>query len=448
MSNISRRSVLRGMGAAVALPWLEVMTSRSVRAAAKGANKPPVRAAFLFTPNGKRMDEWTPKDEGPLKDLPPILQSVSAHKDQITLLSRLALDGGSAHGDGPGDHARCVASYLTGAHPRKTNGKNIRNGVSVDQVAAEKIGHLTRFPSLELGCEPSAQAGRCDSGYSCIYTSNMSWRSETSPMTKEVNPQAVFDRLFGGGDSVEKKKNQAERTARRKSILDFVAEDAAALKRKLGAVDQRKLDEYLFAVRQIERRTADADKLRSREIDVPDFPRPAGVPRKIDEHVRLMMDMMVLAMQTDSTRVLSFMYANAGSNRSYPQINVGSGHHNISHHGGDKKKLADIGKINRHHVSHLNYFLDRLKSVKEAGGTLLDNSMVLYGSGIGDGNRHNHNDLPILLAGRGGGTIKPGRHLSYPKNTPLTNLYRAMLHRLGADVKEYSDSTGRLEGLS
>ena len=445
IQGMSRRTVLRGMGTAMALPLLDAMMPRSARAAA--ASKPPVRMAFLFTANGKHMPDWTPKDEGKLTDLPSILKPLEAHKSNLLVLSGLTLNGGRALGDGPGDHARCVASFLTGAHPKKTDGKGISNGVSVDQIAAQAIGQKTRFPSLELGTEPSSQGGRCDSGYSCIYTSNMSWRTPTSPMTKEINPRAVFDRLFGNSDKAGEQKSRAKRDRYRKSILDLVAEDASDLKRKLGAGDVRKLDEFTFAVRQIEKQIEESEKLATQETDVPDFPRPAGVPRDFGEHVRLMMDMMVLAMQTDSTRTLTFMYTNAGSNRSYNVVDVRRGHHTLSHHGRDREKQADISKINRYHSTLLAHFLDRLAGVKEAGGTLLDHSMVLFGSGLGDGNRHNHDNLPILLAGRGG-SLKSGRHVRYPFNTPLTNLYRSMLSRAGATTDKYSDSTGPLDGLS
>jgi hypothetical protein len=394
------------------------------------------------------MPDWRPAEEGPLGDqLPPILAPLSAHKSQLTVLTHMTLDGGRAHGDGPGDHARCVASYLTGAHPKKTSGKDIRNGVSVDQVGASKIGHQTRFPSLELGTQPSSQGGRCDSGYSCVYTSNMSWRTATSPMTKETNPRAVFDRLFATNATADDRKAQSKRDRYRKSVLDFVAEDAEALSRNLGVADRRKLDEYLYAVRQIERRIDESEKIRAGDTDVPVVPRPVGVPKDFDEHVKLMMDMIVLAFQTDSTRIITFMYTNAGDNRSYNNVGVNRGHHSLSHHGSDPQKLADISKINRFHTSLLVHFLDRMAAVEENGGSLLDHSMIQYGSGLGDGNRHNHDDLPILLMGRGGGTIRSGRHIIYPKETPLTNLYLAMLARMDAPAEKLADSTGPLEGL-
>ncbi len=445
LNKVSRRTVLRGLGTAIALPWLETMNAGRSFAASSQAADTPRRMVFLFVPNGMHMPDWTPAEEGPLGDLPPTLQPLSAYKSDLLVTGGLTLNGGRALGDGPGDHARCVASFLTGAHPHKTDGKEIRNGPSVDQAAAAKIGHLTRFPSLELGCERSAQGGRCDSGYSCAYTSNMSWRTPTSFMAKEINPQAVFDRLFGGRASSEPTQR---RDRRRKSVLDFVREDADSLRRQLGGTDRHKLDEYLYAVRQIERRIAESEKLAGREVEAPDFPRPAGVPKEFDEHVRLMMDMMVLAMATDSTRILTFMYTNAGSNRSYPGIGVRAGHHTLSHHGNDSEKQAQIAKINRHHASLLAYFLGKLKNTAEGDGTLLDRSMVLYGSGLADGNRHNHDQLPILLAGRGGGSITSGRFVRWPKETPLTNLYLAMLQRMGASTESLGDSTGPLEGLS
>jgi hypothetical protein len=412
-----------------------------------GPGDPPLRAAFLFVPNGMQMPDWTPAEEGQLTALPPILQPLEAYRSSLTVLSGLTLNGGRALGDGPGDHARCVASFLTGAHPHKTDGKDIRNGISVDQEAANAIGHHTRFPSLELGTEPSSQGGRCDSGYSCVYTSNMSWRTATSPMTKESNPRAVFDRLFGTGRPEEDLQGLTRRARYRKSILDSSAEEAQGLRRKLGSRDQAKLDEYLYAVRQIEGRIDQMEKLTRGESGVPDFPRPAGVPKQFDDQVRLLLDMMVLAMQTDSTRILTFMFTNAGSNRGYPDIGVPSGHHTLSHHGNDPEKLAQISKINRHHVTLLAHFLDRLAASEEAGGTLLERSMIVYGSAIGDGNRHNHDHLPILLAGHGSGTIKPGRHLRFPEETPLTNLYLGMLRRMGVEAESFSDSSGELAGL-
>ncbi len=445
LQNLSRRTVLRGLGTAMALPLLDAMTERT--SAAADTKKQPVRMAFLYVPNGMHMADWTPQREGRNFDIKPTLEPVSRFKSEMTLLSGLTLNGARALGDGGGDHARSVASFLTGAHPRKTNGADIKNGVSVDQVAAEKIGDETRLPSLELGLEKSAPAGKCDSGYSCVYTSNMSWRTPTSPVAKDIDPGAVFDRLFGSGKKFEEKRARSKREQYRKSILDFVLEDAADLQKKLGAADQRKLDEYLYAVRQIERRIAGSEKLKGPEAGVPDYPRPAGVPAELNKHLELMFDVITLAFQTDSTRVVTFMYTNAGSNRSYPEIGVSEAHHRLSHHGNSGDKQKKISQINQYHVSQLAYLLGKLKDTREGRGSLLDNSMVMYGSGIGDGNRHNHDNLPIALFGRGGGTINPGRHIRYPKETPLTNLYLSMLDRVGAPVKSLGDSTGRLDRL-
>jgi hypothetical protein len=443
-TRISRRTVLRGIGTAIALPWLEA-TSPQVAFGAE-TPKPPVRMAFLSVPNGKHMPDWTPDKAGTDFELKSTLQPIAKFKSHMLQLSGLALDGGKAHGDGPGDHARSCASFLTGAHPKKTDGADIYNGISVDQLAAEKIGHQTRFPSLELGIERGAQSGNCDSGYSCAYSANVAWRTPTSPVAKEIDPTAVFDRLFGEGDSGEQGLAKAKRERYRKSVLDFVLEDAKQLQSRLGASDQRKLDEYLYAVRDIERRIGGVDKLAGAEQGI-NFSRPAGVPAKFEDHTKLLFDLMTLAFQTDSTRVISFMYANEGSNRNYPEVNVNDGHHNLSHHGNNAEKQSLISQINRYHITLLSHLLERLASIKEGDRTLLENSMIFYGSGIGDGNRHNHDDLPIAVFGRGGGALKTGRHNIYPKDTPLTNLYRTMLDIGGARVDSFSDSTGLLEDV-
>jgi hypothetical protein len=436
---ISRRTVLRGFGTAIALPWLESIMPRLSQAAEGG---PPRRMAFFCVPDGMHMPDWTPAHEGPLNVLPPILAPLGPLKSSVTVLTGLTLDGGRPKLDGPGDHARSAASFLTGAHPYKTDGKDIHNGVSVDQAAAERLGRLTRFASLELGCERGAQAGNCDSGYSCAYSSNISWRTPASPMSKEVNPRAVFDRLFGLAVLPAGDRARAEHERRRKSILDFAADDAADLRRRLDRNDGRKLDEYLYAVREIERRV---QRVEAAADSLPVAARPAGTPREFANHVRLMMDMIVLAFQTDSTRIVTFMYLNEGNNRSYPEIGVQAGHHELSHHGRDPVKQAQISKINQFHLGLLSEFLKKLDAAKEGDSTLLHSAMIMYGSGLSDGDRHNHDDLPILLAGGGGGTIAAGRHRRYPKETPLTNLYLAMLDRMGVAMPRFSDSTGKLE---
>ncbi|MBL8888617.1 MAG: DUF1552 domain-containing protein [Planctomycetaceae bacterium] len=443
---ITRRTMLRGLGTTLALPWLETMDSAATHAANSAVASAPLRVAFLYVPNGMHMPAWTPTGEGHDFQLSPILSEIG-FRDQMTVLSGLTLDGARPHGDGGGDHARGVAAFLTGAHPRKTDGANILNGPSVDQIAAEKIGHLTRLPSLELGTEASSQAGNCDSGYSCVYTSNLSWRTATSPVAKEMDPSLVFDRLFSQVTAPLTPEQRAQRDKHRRSILDLVQSDAKALHRALGANDRRKLDEYLYAVRDVEQRMLNADKLQNRDIDTADLSRPTGVPREYDQHVQLMLDMMVLAFQTDSTRIASFMYANAGSNRSYREIQVNDGHHDLSHHGKNPEKQSGIQKINSFHARLCNYFLRRLSAVREGDGTLLDHCLIVYGSAISDGDRHNHDDLPIVLLGGGCGTVTPGRHLRFPSETPLTNLYVSLLERLKIPVEKFSDSTGPLIGL-
>jgi hypothetical protein len=438
--HISRRTVLKGLGTTVALPFLEAMLPATAFGAP--AAKPPLRMAFVYVPNGKVIPDWTPKTEGAAYELSPTLQPLAPVKDKVAVMTGLAQRKAFANGDGPGDHARAMATFLTGCQAKKTAGADIKVGISVDQVAAQQIGKLTRFPSLELGCEQIRDAGNCDSGYSCAYSNNLSWRSESTPNYKEINPRAVFDRLFGNGKA---DPEQDRRDLARKSILDFVAEDAADLKRQLGGADQRKLDEYLTGVREIERRLAQLQPAAPGQVN---YPRPVGYSRdKYQEHMRLMGDLLALAFQGDLTRIATLVFANDGSNRSYRFIEVPEGHHDLSHHGNDKEKLAKIQKINRFHVEQFAYLLQKLDGIQEGAGTLLDNCMIVYGSGISDGNRHNHNDLPILLAGKGGGTIKTGRHVRYPRDTPLNNLYLAMLDRMGAPVDVLGDSSGRLTGL-
>ncbi len=440
--------MLRGFGTSMALPILGAMSSTRLLSAAAVDETAPLRMAFLYVPNGMHMPDWTPSDEGSGYGLTPTLERLSQHRDSFNVLTGLTLDGARAHGDGGGDHARSVAAFLTGAHPRKTNGADIQNGVSIDQFTAAQVGQATRFSSLELGLEASAQAGNCDSGYSCAYASNMSWRGPTSPVAKEIDPGAVFDRLFAGQTVKETRRAKTAREKYRKSVLDFVLEDAKRLHQTLPTVDQRKLDEYLYSVRDVEKRLVGVDRLELTEEGVPDFPRPSGVPQELTEHAELMLDMMTLAMQTDSTRILSFMFTNAGSNRSYREVGVSEGHHESSHHGKSEQKQKNIAAINRFHVDHFGYFLARLKQVREANGkTLLENSMVVYGSGISDGDRHNHDDLPILVAGNGGGRITTGRHVRYENGTPLCNLYLWMTKQMGAEADQFGDSNGVIERL-
>jgi hypothetical protein len=444
---IPRRTFLKGVGTVIALPALEAMVPpiRALSAAAEpNTSAFPRRMAFVYIPNGANMADWTPKFAGAEFELPYILEPLKPFQKDFQVLSGLAHDKARPHGDGAGDHARASASFLTGCQARKTAGADIKVGVSVDQIAAEKIGRLTRLPSLELGGDPSRISGNCDSGYSCAYQYNLSWKTETTPMPPEVNPRSVFERLFSDGLSGDVPGDRAARLRHNQSILDLAKEDANTLKRNLGYTDRRKLDEYLSAVRELELRIEHSEKFKA---TFPDYQKPAGIPADNEHHLRLLFDLLALAFQTDTTRIATFLIAHDGSNNPYPTIGVSEGHHDLSHHGNDETKKKKIAKINHFHMTQFAYFLEKLKAVKEGEGTLLDNCMIVYGGAIGDGNAHNHDDLPILLAGRGGGTLQPGRHVRLERETPMTNLYLSMLDRLGVSAQRIGDSTGKLESI-
>lgn len=442
---LSRRTLLRGLGVSLALPWMESLQPAAAATAAGPGS--PQRMAFIFVPNGVHLPDWTPRREGYGFDLPHILQPLRAVQDDLMVISGLTHDKGRANGDGAGDHARSASVFLTGAQPRKTDGSDIRSGVSVDQVAAQAAGDATRFASLELGCEPGRSAGGCDSGYSCAYSSNISWSSESTPVGKETNPRFVFERLFGDGSQTKRDASAERREVLKKSILDFIAEDAQKLQSQLGYSDKQKLDEYLNGVREVERRIERTEEGPKLSVDV-DYPIPKGTPSDYGEHIRLLCDMMVLAFQTDRTRLSTFMFADAGSNRSYRQINVADGHHDLSHHRGDAEKHAKIREINRFHVTQLAYLLQKLKDTPDGeNGNLLDNSMICYGSAISDGDRHNNENLPIVLAGHAGGQLDTGRHVRVARETPMCNLFLSMLDRFGTPVDFIGDSTGRLSEL-
>ena len=442
MPLLSRRTLLRGIGTAVALPWLEAMGQFTAYAAETPGRKAPNRLAFLYVPNGKDMPNWTPHTEGRLGELPPILAALAPVKDDLLVLSGLAADKARAYGDGGGDHARAMAAFLTGAHPRKTDGADIRAGTSVDQLAAQRIGELTRLASLEIGGEAGGMAGNCDSGYSCVYSSTVSWKSSTQPLPKEVNPKLVFERLFGQPGGPEK----VRRDLARKSVLDFIRDDSRSLVATMGSGDKQKLDEYFTSIREIELRMERAAKLPAANAPA-GVTAPAGQPDNYGEHLRLLSDMLVLAFQADVTRVCTFVFANEASNRSYPDLGVNEGHHELSHHGHDPEKIRKVRAINQFHTGQLAYLLKRLKGIREGDGTLLDHCMIAYGSGNSDGDRHNHDDLPILLAGGGGGTIATGRHVRFKDETPVTNLWASLLERMDVRVPFIGDSTGPLAAL-
>ncbi|MEA3208426.1 MAG: hypothetical protein QOE70_1483 [Chthoniobacter sp.] len=447
MNPLSRRHFLRGLGISLGLPFLESVTplGKAMAAATPQAalthTGAPLRMAFLYVPNGVNVGRWRPTGEGADYQLGETMAPLAGLKEHFQVLSGFEHRHGWANGDGGGDHARANATILTGARPKKTAGSDIRLGVSVDQLAAQSAGDQTRFSSLELSCDGVRKSGACDSGYSCAYQFNIAWRSETSPIAPESNPRLVFERLFGSGKGAERQKSFELRQSRQKSILDFVLEDANALHRELGRNDQNKLDEYLTGVREIEGRIQKAERFGA--LPDPGVDTPAGIPADYQQHVRLMMDMLVLAFQTDSTRVSTFMLAHDGSNRSFGEIGVNDGHHNLSHHQNNPEMLEKIAKIDLFYTAQLAYFIERLRDTKEADGrSILDNSMVVYCSGLSDGNRHAHDNLPVILAGRGGGVLTPGRHLKLAEKTPMTNLYVRMLNIMGVSTDRFGDSTG------
>jgi hypothetical protein len=374
--------------------------------------------------------------------MPEILEPLSELRDTFQILSGLAHRCADANGDGPGDHARASATFLTGCQARKTASSDVRAGVSIDQVVARHLGQQTRFASLELGCDKGRQAGACDSGYSCAYQFNLAWKSPELPLPPEVDPRAVFERLFGGHQSGDDAAASEERRQRRLSILDFVQADARRLTQRLSSADRQKMEQYLDSVREVEQQI-ERKETNQRSL-------PAGsemldqIPESYTEHIRLMYDLATLAFVTDSTRVITLMIAHDGSNRSYPFIGVPEGHHDMTHHGGDEAKRAKVTTINRFHIEQFGYLLKKLREADHQGRSLLDQAMIVYGSGISDGNQHLHDDLPVLLAGRGGASWTTGRHVRFPKDTPMSNLYVAMMQQAGIPIDSFGDSTGSL----
>jgi hypothetical protein len=448
--SMSRRRFLRGVGACVALPALPSLLPSVSHAAAASAGTSastaaaiPQRMAFMTLPNGMNLDRWWPKGEGKSFELAPTMESLAGVKDHIQVIAGLDHINATAGRDGAGDHARANATLLTGCRAKKTSGADIQLGPSIDQVAAEHIGHLTRFPSLELTCDTQRSSGSCDNGYACSYQYNVSWRTATMPMPAESNPRLVFERMFGGGTAEERVKNLAMHRQTNRSILDFVREDARSLSGKLGSKDEKKLDEYLSSLRDIEVRLARFDqpvKLPSDSIVAPE-----GLPDPFDERMDIMYDMIVLAFQTDSTRLATLMVAHDGSNRPYPEIGIARAHHDISHHQSKPENLDLIGQIDKFHMDHFGKFLGKLAATKDADGTsILHNSMIVYASGNADGNAHSHTSLPVVLAGRGGGKLQSGRFLN-AGSVPMSNMYLEMLRHMGVEaVDRFGDSTGRV----
>lgn len=411
------------------------------------AANPTARLGFVYVPNGIIMDRWTPSGEGPGFAFSPTMQALEPFRERLLVMSGLAQVNGRALGDGPGDHARAGATWLTGVHPKKTEGADIHAGISADQIAAREFGKTTQLGSLEIGLESPTLAGDCDSGYSCAYTNTISWRSPTTPNPMEVNPRAVFERLFGDGDSTDPAARLASLKEQR-SILDYVTADVNRLKGGLAASDRIKLTEYMEAIRDIERRIQKAEE-QSATMRLPVMQRPGSIPEAFEEHARLMMDLIVIAYQTDMTRVVSCMIAREGSNRSYRAIGVADGHHSVTHHQNDPEKIEKTAKINQLHAQTFAYLLQKMHSTPDGDGTLLDHSMILYGSSISDGNAHTHDNLPLVLAGGGCGQVKGGRHIRFPKETPMNNLLLTMLSKAGLHPSaKLGDSNGFLEHLS
>jgi hypothetical protein len=447
MANINRRRFLRGLGACIALPAfasvdpVRLLAAPSVGAAAKA----PVRMAFLYVPNGIIPSAWWPEESGANFSLPPTLQPLEKLRDKFQLISGLQDLSANPGVDGAGDHARAGGTFLTGVRIKKTAGSDIHAGVSIDQVVAQHIGHLTRFPSLELSCDAVRKAGDCDSGYSCAYAYNLAWRSANQPLTPEPNPRLVFERLFGTGSRDERINNLKRRQEEQHSILDFVMDDADAIQKKMSGRDRQKLDQYLTSVREIEQRIERAERM---PVNNPDADAPPGIPAEFGGHIQLMFDMLLLAFQTDSTRVATMLIAAEGSNRTFTEIGIAEGHHNLTHHRNDPELISKVKQIDLWYAKHLANFLDKMEQTKDVDGqSLLHNSMIVYGSGNADGNRHTHTNLPILLAGNGGGTLQPGRYTKSDQ-TPLTNLFLGMADRMGVpELERHGDSTGRLAGI-
>ena len=438
--SIPRRAFLRGVGTAVSLPFLDAMVPAFASAA---AGKPPLRMAFVYVPNGIDMRHWNPAYEGKLGELPKILKPLEPFREDITLLGNLTHNTGRALLDGAGDHGRCCGSYLTGIQVKKST-VDIKAGVSMDQIVAHEVGKATRFPSLELGLEDARQSGDCDSGYSCAYTNNLAWKSETQPLPPILDPRSLFERLFGKGAALSPEARAREAKYRR-SILDFVTEDTKKLEGGLGPTDRRKLDEYLTSIREVELQLEKAEKDNS-QID-PHMEKPYGVPADFAEHFKLMTDMMTIAMQADLTRVMTFLVTHEGTSRAYREIGISDGHHPLTHHQGKQELLDKVTQINCYQLQQFAGWIEKLKATKEGSGSLLDNSMIVYGAGLSDGNRHLHEDLPTLIAGRGAGTIKSGRRIVFRRETPMCNLFLAMMDRMGVQMEHFGDSTGMLNGL-
>ena len=437
--SLPRRTFLRGAGAAIALPFLDAMVP-ALSAAARSAARPVRRLGFVYVPNGVIMSRFTPPDSGSGFTFTPILQALEPFRDRVVVISGLGSWPAEPQGDGPGDHARGSAAWLSAAHAKRTEGADLRAGTTLDQIVADEVGRETQLRSLELAVDDVSElVGNCDSGYTCAYTNTLSWRTPTTPLPMQTDPRIVFERLFGDGGTPEQRAAQARMD---RSILDSVTEAAARFQRRLGPDDRTRVGEYLDAIRDLERRIQRIATDAAAEVEVPDA--PVGVPDDVDAHIRLMLDLQVLAYQADVTRVATFMMGREISQRTYGMIGVPEPHHGLSHHGGDQEKIARLVRIDSYHVSLLAYYLDRLRSVEDGDGTLLDHCAILYGGCISNGNMHSHSPLPALVAGGAAGAIRGDRHLVYPDDTPLANLLLTLADKVGVEVERIGDSTAAL----
>ena len=439
---LPRRTFLRGMGAAVGLPLLDAMVP-ALSALGRSAAQPVRRLGFVYLPMGAIKDEWTPAGVGTNFELSPILSAFSQVREQLTVLTGLTHAEAAAMGDGNGSHSRVAAVYLTGVHPRRTEGADIQAGTSVDQLAARQLGQGTQLPSLELAIDSGTLVGNCENGYSCAYLNSLSWRSPTTPNPMETNPRTVFEQMFGEGGSGAQRRVQMREDS---SVLDWVNGDLKRLERELGPSDRARVAEYFDAIRAVEQRIQAAEKQGADDpLVLPEA--PLGVPNSYEEHVRLLFDMLVLAYRTDTTRVFTFALGRELSNRTYPQIGVPDPHHNLSHHGNDPAKIMKLAKVQTHQAQLTASFLEQLKATEDGDGSLLDHSMILFGSGMSNSNEHSYIDLPLAVLGGGSGQLKGSRHLTYPEDTPAANLFVSLLHKVGCPVEPFGNSTGELADL-
>ena len=442
--HLSRRTFLQGVGTTMSLPLLEAMVPAST-ALAQTAARPQVRLGLCFIPHGAVMNQWTPATDGALQ-LSPTLTPLAPYKDQVVVLSNLAhaMAGPQGPGDNGGDHTRCPAVFLNGVHPKRTDGADILAGTTIDQMAAAKIGQDTLLPSLEMAVEDySGLVGSCDVGFSCTYMNTISWRSPTSPMPMEINPRVVFDRMFGDGATAQERMQRIER---QRSILDAVTGQIRRLQGELGPRDRNRVADYLDTVREIERRIQLAEKQAANpNLEVPES--PTGIPDDHEEHTKLMFDLMAIAFQADITRISTFMMAREVSYRTFPKIGISEAFHPASHHQNNPQRLEQLAKINTFHVQQVAHLMARLKATPDGDGTLLDNSLILYGSAMSNSNVHDHAPLPVLVAGGAGGKMKGGRHITYKPGTPMSNLLVTILNKAGVEQEKVGDSTGLLTEL-